>query len=142
MTKKKRVMIGVVVLLFLLLIVILLLCIRKPIFSTHVDQIILKTYSHSHTLGNTEVVLDSDEAQKAILLYNFAGIGGEITSEPCCATYWLEVYFADGSQIRISEDDKDKMIITPVSGERYYIRSKALVNFVHELIERYDMVCD
>ena len=137
MTKKKWIIIGIVALL------LLLLCIRKPIFSICIDQVILKTHSHSWTPGTTEVVLNRGEAWKAIFLYNFGIVGGRITSEPCCDTYWLEVYFTDGSQIRIAEgNNNDKMIITPVSGERYYIRSKALINFVHELIERYNMVCD
>ncbi len=141
MTKKKWIIIGIAAALLLLL--LLLLCIRKPVFSADVDQIVLKTYSHSHTPGNTEVVLNPEEAQKVILLYNFRGIGGKITSEPCCDSYWLEICFTDGSQIRIAEcNNKDKLHITPVSGERYCTRSKALVDFIHELIEQYDMVCD
>ena len=139
MTGKKRIMIGIAVLLILL---ILLLCIRKPIFSNSVDKIVLKTYSHSYTPGNTEVVLNREEAQKVILLYNFGIAGGEINAEPCCDTYWLEIYFRDGGQIRIAEGITDAMIVTPISGEEYYVRSRALISYVHELIEQYDMVCD
>ena len=140
MTGKKRIIIGIAVLLILL---ILLLCIRKPIFSNSVDKIVLKTYSHSYTPGNTEVVLNPEEVQKVILLYNLRGIGGEITSEPCCDIYWLEICFTDGTQIRISEcNDKDQLHVEPVSGERYCTHSRALVSFILELIEQYDMVCD
>ena len=136
MKKKKWIVIGIVV--FLLL----LLCIRKPIFSISVERVVLRTYSHSYTQGNTEVVLNRSEMLKAILLYNFGFVGGEINAEPCCNSYCLEIYFWGGAQIRIAEGTKDAMMVTPIWGDRYYVRSKALISFVHELIEQYGLVSD
>lgn len=135
MSKKKWIVIGIVVFL-------LLICIGKPIFSISVERVVLKTYSHSYAQGNTEVVLNLGERLKAIFLYNFGFASGEIYAEPCCDSYWLEIYFWGGAHMRIAEGIKDAMIVTPVLGDRYYVHSKALINFVHELIEQYDMVSD
>lgn len=114
-----------------------------PIQVDAVERIELKTDSHSHLPGKTQAVLSGDEVRKVIRLVNQGKYDPEITGEPCCTTYWLEVHFADGSQVRIAEGDNwGSMIISPVSGDRYYICSKALVDFVHDLIEQYDMVYD
>lgn len=113
-----------------------------PVFHPHVERVELKTYSHSYTPGNKQAELNADEVWKAILLYNTAGYEREITGEPCCDTYWLEIYLTNGSKIRVAEGNQDKMIVTPVSGERFYITSRLLVDYVKDMIEKYELVCD
>ena len=34
------------------------------------------------------------------------------------------------------------MIVTPTVGERYYVKSNGLIDYVKELVDKYDMVCD
>ena len=113
-----------------------------PVFHPHVERVELQTYSHSYAPGNKQAQLSADEVWKAILLYNTAGYERQITGEPCCDTYWLEIYLTDGSMIRVAEGNQEKMIVTPVSGERFYITSRLLVDYVKNLIAKYDLVFD
>jgi hypothetical protein len=146
MTKKKRILL---VLSVCLLAVVLLLAFgdRKtvnpfPIRRGEVERIELKTYSHTYLPGNKQAELSRAEANKIIRLINWSGYDPQITGEPCCDTYWLEVYLKDGTMIRVSQGNRENMTVKPVEGERYWVHNRALVRYVLKLVEAYDLVRD
>lgn len=112
------------------------------VFPPNVERVELKTYSHSYAPGNKQAQLSDNEVLKALFFYNTAGYERHITGEPCCDTYWLEIYLTDGSMIRVAEGNQEKMIVTPVNGERFYVTGRLLVDYVKNLIAKYDLVFD
>lgn len=115
---------------------------RKPLFAFQVEKIELHTYSHTHRQGECEAELNWTEAQKVMALYNFSRYEEDINAEPCCATYWLEIHLKNGKVIEVSEGPKNKMIVDPISGERYYKCNSGLVNYILQLVEKYELVYD
>ena len=113
-----------------------------PIAADAVERIELKTYSHSYLPGNKQAVLGEKEVKKVIRLFNQGTYDPEIDGEPCCDTYWLEVYLKDGNMIRISEGNNRNMTVRSVTKEYYWICNRALVRYVLELVEAYDLVRD
>jgi hypothetical protein len=113
-----------------------------PIAADAVERIELKTYSHSHLPGETQAVLREQEVKKVIRLFNQGTYDPEIEGEPCCATYWLEVYLKDGTMIRVSQGIMGNMTVKPVEGERYWVHNRALVRYVKELVKAHDLVSD
>jgi hypothetical protein len=110
-----------------------------PVAADAVERIELKTYSHTYLPGNKQAELSRAEANKIIRLINWSGYDPQITGEPCCDTYWLEIYFVGGAMLRVSQGGKDTMIVNPLVGERYWVRNQALVSYVLELIETYEL---
>ena len=106
------------------------------------ERIELKTYSHSYLPGKTQAVLSEKEVKKVIRLFNQGTYDPEIDGEPCCDTYWLEVYLKDGTMIRVSQGIMGNMTVKPVEGERYWVHNRALVRYVLKLVEAYDLVRD
>lgn len=139
---KKRWILVIIVVGVVVFASLLFALVKRPILSIGVDKVIIKTYSHSNTPGITEVELEPGEAGKAILLYNLGGVGFNINAEPCCASYWIEVHYNNGKHIKIAEGTTDSMIVTPTVGERYCVKSNGLIDYVKELVDKYDMVCD
>lgn len=113
-----------------------------PIAADAVERIELKTYSHSYLPGNTQAVLSEKEVKKVIRLFNQGTYDPEIDGEPCCDTYWLEVYLKDGNMIRISEGNNRNMTVRSVTKEYYWICNRALVRYVKELVKAHDLVSD
>jgi len=113
-----------------------------PIAADAVERIELKTYSHSHLPGDTQAVLREQEVKKVIRLFNQGTYDPEIDGEPCCDTYWLEVYLKDGNMIRISEGNNRNMTVRTVTKEYYWICNRALVRYVKELVKAHDLVSD
>ena len=113
-----------------------------PIAADAVERIELKTYSHSHLPGDTQAVLREQEVKKVIRLFNQGTYDPEIDGEPCCDTYWLEVYLKDGNMIRISEGNNRNMTVRSVTKEYYWICNRALVRYVKELVKAHDLVSD
>ena len=115
---------------------------RKPLFGIFVEKVELHTDSHSYRPGKREAELTWMEALKVIALYNFSRYEKEINAEPCCAAYWLEIHLRSGKVIQVSEGSKNKVIVEPVLGERYYRCNGALVNYILQLAEQYELVYD
>ena len=113
-----------------------------PIAADAVERIELYTYSHSHLPGDTQAVLREQEVKKVIRLFNQGTYDPEIDGEPCCDTYWLEVYLKDGNMIRISEGNNRNMTVRSVTKEYYWICNRALVRYVKELVKAHDLVSD
>jgi hypothetical protein len=113
-----------------------------PVAADAVERIELKTYSHTYLPGNKQAELSRAEANKIIRLINWSGYDPQITGEPCCDTYWLEVYLKDGTMIRVSQGNRENMTVKPVEGERYWVHNRALVRYVLKLVEAYDLVRD
>jgi hypothetical protein len=113
-----------------------------PIAADAEERIELKTYSHTYLPGNKQAELSRAEANKIIRLINWSGYDPQITGEPCCDTYWLEVYLKDGTMIRVSPGNRENMTVKPVEGERYWVHNRALVRYVLKLVEAYDLVRD
>ena len=121
----------------------LLLCIgffRTFINPVRVDKIILYSAPHTGCSGHAE--LSAAEVQKFIALYNTSRYIAEITAEPCCDEFWLEIYLNDGNAIRISEGTHSKMIVKPVSGNRFYVESVFLRNYIASLMAAYSLGAD
>ena len=113
-----------------------------PIAADAVERIELKTYSHTYLPGNKQAVLSEKEVKKVIRLFNQGTYDPEIDGEPCCDTYWLEVYLKDGNMIRISEGNNRNMTVRSVTKEYYWICNRALVRYVKELVKAHDLVRD
>ena len=114
-----------------------------PIIRATVERIELRTDSHSDSdglSGKNQALLDKTEVNKVLRLINWSGYDPQITGEPCCDTYWLEIYLVGGNVIRVSEGGKNTMIVNPLIGERYWVRNQALVRYVLELIETHELV--
>ena len=107
-----------------------------------IDRIELHTYSHAGLSGNKKAVLSTEEVHAVAALYNLSRHAGDITAEPCCDAYWLEIYLKDGTKIRISEGVRTKLIIDPVSSDRYYLDNFILVDYIKKLISDHDLVWD
>ena len=101
-----------------------------------VDRIELYTYDHKYE-GRVE--LSEQEAWKAMLLSNLSLPAGEVIAEPCCDSYRLEVYFRTGAKTLISEGTHDKLI---VSANRHYVSNQWLIDYILELVEKYDLPID
>lgn len=97
----------------------------------------VRLYAYDHTTSK-EVGLTDEEAQRVIRLYNRSRHGGEITGEPCCASYRITIHLTDGSTVTFS----DGQIVKPSYGERHRLINKALVKYILELVERYDLPRD
>lgn len=133
---KKRLMIaGSIVLLALIVFFVVVQCFSIRILWLDVERVELQTDM------NSPIVLDKEEARKAIRLYNRGIHGGEIYAEPGTTGYRLNVCFKDGSVVYIGEGitKHEKMIVSGAVLDRYYVKSQALIDYVHELIEKYGM---
>lgn len=143
--KKRRIVIGIVVLSVAMLLVLFfgkLPFNPHPIVRGFVDRIELKTYSHSGAEGETCAELSAEEVDRIVRLYNRAGYDSQITGEPCCATFWLDVHLKGGSVIHISQGTQTNMIVNRAIGGRYWVCSQTLVEYVLELVKTYGLVRD
>lgn len=116
-----------------------------PITRATVERIELRTDTHSDSdglSGKNHALLDKTEVNKVLRLINWSGYDPQITGEPCCDTYWLEIYLVGGNMIRVSEGGRDTMIVHPLIGERYWVRNEKLVQYVWELIGTHGLVRD
>jgi hypothetical protein len=144
MTKKKRILL---VLSICLVAVVLLLAFgdRKtvnpfPIRRGEVERIELKTDTHTYEPGSKQVQLSRADINQIIRLINWSGYDPQIEGEPCCDTYWLEIYLTHGGMIRVSQGGRDTMIVHPLLGDRYWVRNDKLVAYVLELIDTHGLV--
>lgn len=101
-----------------------------------VKEVRLYTYDHE---TREEVGLTDEEARKMIRLYNRSRHGGEITGEPCCAGYCVTINLTDGSTITVQEGARDKVILAGPGGRRHYLINQALIEYILELAEQYDL---
>ena len=121
-------------------------CILLALFSTRffypriayrdVKEVRLYTYDHE---TRKEVGLTDEEARKMIRLYNRSRHGGEIDGEPCCAGYCITIDLTDGSTVTVQEGARDKVILAGPGGRRHYLINQALIDYILELAEQYDL---
>lgn len=121
-------------------------CILLALFSTRffypriayrdVKEVRLYTYDHE---TRKEVGLTDEEARKMIRQYNRSRHGGEIDAEPCCAGYCVTIDLTDGSTITVQEGARDKVILAGPGGRRHYLINQALIEYILELAEQYDL---
>lgn len=121
-------------------------CILLALFSTrffypriayrNVKEVRLYTYDHE---TRKEVGLTDEEARKMIRLYNRSRHGGEITGEPCCAGYCITIDLTDGSTVTVQEGTRDKVILAGPGGRWHYLTNQALIDYILELAEQYDL---
>lgn len=121
-------------------------CILLALFSTRffypriayrdVKEVRLYTYDHE---TRKDVGLTDEEARKMIRLYNRSRHGGEVTGEPCCAGYCITIDLTDGSTITVQEGARDKVILAGPGGRRHYLINQALIDYILELAEQYDL---
>ena len=104
-----------------------------------VKEVRLYTYDHK---TREEIGLTDEEAREAIRLYNRSRYGGEIDAEPCCAGYSVIIDLTDGSSIAVSEGAWDKVIFKGPRGRRHYLTNQALIDYILELVEQYDLPRD
>ena len=112
---------------------------RAPIDLTKVERMELYTYDHVRQ-GQVELTLA--EQWMVAFLYNISPRGGEITAEPCCDGYRVEVYLSDGRKISVSENGASIMNVR-VRDERerdnFCARCPLLVDYILILAEKYDL---
>ena len=137
---KKRWTRKAMVVLCVILLFLLVGFLNKSIDPFRVQKVILNTQSHTGDFAQAE--LNTAEAQTCVLLYNLSLFAGEPNAEPCCDDYWLDIYFADGSTVRVSEGAKSKFIVNPVAGERFWKNGPFLIGYIDDLIDTYDLVRD
>ena len=138
--RKRITAVAVIVLAALLLVISGLL--RSPIDLTKVDRMELYTYDH---VSGGKVELTQAEQWMVAFLYNISPRGGEITGEPCCDAYRVEVYYQDGSEMHISEGVFSKMIVRiprEKGWEDFYVTCPFLVDYIYILAEKYDLPID
>ena len=112
---------------------------RAPIDLTKVERMELYTYDH---VSGGKVELTQAEQWMVAFLYNISPRGGEITGEPCCDAYRVEVYYQDGSEMHISEGVFSKMIVRiprEKGWEDFYVTCPFLVDYILILAEKYDL---
>jgi hypothetical protein len=83
--------------------------------------------------------LTDEEAQQIIRLYNHSRHGGEVTGTPCCAGYCVTIDLTNGSTITLSEGARDKAVLTGPGGRWHYLTNQALINYILELAEQYNL---
>ena len=105
----------------------------------NVKEVRLYTYDH---IVSEEIGLSDAEARNIIRLYNLSLHGGEITGEPCCAGYCVTIDLTNGSTITLSEGARDKAVLTGPGGRWHYLTNQALIDYILELVERYDLPRD
>ena len=112
---------------------------RSPIELSKVERMQLHTYDHVR-MGDVE--LTEAEQWMIAFLYNISPRGGEITAEPCCDAYRVEVYFDDGRKLSVSENGASVMNVR-VRDEKeldnFCASCPLLVNYILTLAEKYDL---
>ena len=115
---------------------------RAPIDLSRVERIELHTYDHERV---GEVELTQEEQRMIALLYNISPRGGEITAEPCCSGYTVDVYLTNDRKISVSENGASIMNAR-VRSERelddFCVRCPLLVDYISTLVEKYDLPID
>lgn len=101
-----------------------------------VKEVRLYTYDHE---TREEVGLTDEEAQRIIQLYNLSRHGGEVTGTPCCAGYCVTIDLSNGSTITLSEGARDKAVLTGPGGRWHYLTNQALIDYILELAEQYNL---
>ena len=133
--KKKHLYVGVVGLCVLLVLFFSGFFYQRISFRD-VKEVRLYTYDHV-TRGETG--LTKEEAREVIRLYNRSRHGGEVTGEPCCTGYRITIDLSDGSTITLSEGARDKAILKGPGGRWHYLTNRALIEYILELAEQYDL---
>lgn len=140
-TRRKWIIAGVVIVLVALFLVGSGL-LRSPIDLTKVERMELHTYDHVR-MG--EVELTKEEQRMIALLYNISHRGGEITAEPCCAGYTVDVYLTDGRKISVSENGASIMnarVWDEDGTDDFCVACPLLVDYILALVEKYDLPID
>ena len=102
-----------------------------------VKEVRLYTYDHE---TREEVGLTDEEAREVIRLYNRSRHGGnDIFASPCCASYCVTIDLTDGSTIRVQEGVWDRVIVTRKGGRQHYLTNQALIDYILELAEQYNL---
>lgn len=139
--KKRWIVVGVVIVLAALFLAGSGL-LRSPIELSKVERMQLHTYDHVR-MGDVE--LTEAEQWMIAFLYNISPRGGEITAEPCCDAYRVEVYFDDGRKLSVSENGASAMNVR-VRDEKeldnFCASCPLLVNYILTLAEKYDLPID
>ena len=115
---------------------------RSPIDLTKVERMELDTYDH---VNSGHVELTQSEQWMIAFLYNISWRGGQITAEPCCAAYGVDIYLNDGSKMGVSEGVSSKMIVDlpgMYAKDRFYVTCPLLVNYIYILAEKYNLPID
>lgn len=137
--KRKRWIVAGVVILLATLFLAGSGLLRAPIDLSKVERMELDTYDH---VSSGHVELTQAEQWMIAFLYNLSWRGGEITAEPCCAAYGVDVYLNDGSEMSISEGVFSKMIVDlpgMYAKDRFYANCPLLVDYIYVLAEKYDL---
>lgn len=101
-----------------------------------VKEVRLYTYDHE---VSKEVGLSGAEARNIIRLYNLSLHGGEVTGQPCCDGYRVTIDLTNGSTITLSEGARDKAVLTGPGGRWHYLTNQALIDYILELAEQYNL---
>lgn len=130
--KKKR--IGLCV--FLLIVAVLCARFHFRVNPFLVERVVLLTYDHR---DYGEVELTPQETWRLMSLYQHSLYAGTCDAEPCCDSYGFYIYYKDGRSRYVGQGVSKKMIEKSAPGEPYFILNHALVDYIYELAEKYEL---
>ena len=138
-SRRKTLTVAGIVILCVVLIFVVNGLLHGPILLKQVEKMELYAYDHV-SCGHVE--LTQAEQWMIAFLYNLSWRGGEVTGEPCCAAYGVDIYLNDGSEMSISEGVFSKMIVDlpgMYAKDRFYANCPLLVGYIYVLAEKYDL---
>ncbi len=109
------------------------------VLPSQVKGVQLEGYSSCDDPAPRNMELSDSEARDLLFHYNLAGCEGSVTADSCTSEFGFTIYLKDGSYISVSEAGDPRMTVSPLHGDRYWIKSEALADYVRELVEQYDL---
>lgn len=128
---------------FLAMVLIAVCAIRfnrsQLVLYTQIERIEFQGYHSCDGPVSETVVLSEGEARKVLTHLNFSSYAGQVNAEGCTSDFKFAIYLKNGKLIRISEAGRFGLEVEQPKGQ-YWVKSNALANYAHELIEKYGLL--
>lgn len=113
----------------------------QMIFSWQVDKIVFQGFScDCDSRATDKVELSKDEIKETIWHYNASINKRSVAGEGCESDFSFMIYLKDGTTIFIEEAGAPRIDVSPFLGEDFWVDNEALVEYAHELIQKYNLV--
>ena len=126
-------------------VIILVCCLKffsgRWVLPSQVKGVQLRGYYSCDAPNTHNVALSEDEVRKLLYHYNFASYAGSVTADSCISEFGFTIYMEDGSYIHVKDAHTRSPLIevSPLHGERYWVKSEALADYALELVEKYGL---